>query len=383
MRVEIFSGSEKLREIAPEWRLLTSRLKLRRHHHHFEWHLALAETFEQSKFVFPTQYVAVFSGDKTLVAIIPFRFYRVEIGSLQFKVIRLVSDQDDSHIARDIVLEPALASTNFLQETVRYLAELEPQWDAILFGDILEDSIAAAALQTCPLLPHFQTPGGGYDRMVFLSCGKEDRPFERLSKGFKQNLRTAHNKLRSEKVSFEVARTEKELTHLLSDFLNVEASGWKGAAGTSASQRPDTETFLRMLIRHLGPEAACELHVMRVGDKAISAIFGIVLDRTWFLVRTGYDESYHRVSPGHLVIENLLKRNAASGQFDTFALYNAPLWFLPWKPDRMLKAYNTWVFRPSQRGFEIGQKLLAMMQSGEAKYPGALESPSSLKWVSA
>jgi Acetyltransferase (GNAT) domain len=383
MRVEIFNGSAGLRELAPRWRSLTSRLNFKRHHHHFEWHLALAETLDENDFVASAKYIAAFSDDNTLVAIIPFRFVRLEIGSFQLKVIRLVSDQDDSPIARDIVIEPTLARTDFLQEIVRCLADLDTNWDAILFGDVLEDSLAAVALQRVSRFPYFQTPGGAHGRMEFLSCGKEDRPFEGLSKGFKQNLRTAHNKLKSQNATFEIAQTEADLTNLLPDFLKVESSGWKGELGTSALQHSPTHTFLRLLIRHLGPKAACEIHVMLVRDQPISSIFGIVMNEIWFLFRTGYDESYHSVSPGHLIIENLLKQNSAKTEFGTFTLYNVPPWFSPWKADRTLKVYNKWAFRPSERGWKLGQKLLTMIQNGDVQYPGAPESAAPLKWYAA
>jgi hypothetical protein len=343
----------------------------------------MAETLEENSFLALTRYVAAFTDDNTLVAIIPFRFLRLEIGPIQLKVIRLISDQDDSPIAADIVIEPSLTQTNFLQEVVNSLADLDRNWDAILFANTLEDSLAVAASQHISRLPYFQTPGGAHGRMEFLSCGKKDRPFEGMSKGFKQNLRTAHNKLESESVTFEIARTETDLIDLLPEFLKVESSGWKGELGTSTLQHSPTRSFLQLLIRYLGPKAACEIHVMRVRDRPIASIFGVVTDEIWFLFRTGYDEKYHRVSPGHLIIENLLKQNAVKTEFGTFTLYNATPWFSPWKADRTLKVYNKWVFRPSQSGWELGQKLLVMARNGGMQYPGAPESAAPLKWYAA
>jgi hypothetical protein len=122
---------------------------------------------------------------------------------------------------------------------------------------------------------------------------------------------------------------------------------------------------------------------MRVRDRPIASIFGVVTDEIWFLFRTGYDEKYHRVSPGHLIIENLLKQNAVKTEFGTFTLYNATPWFSPWKADRTLKVYNKWVFRPSQSGWELGQKLLVMARNGGMQYPGAPESAAPLKWYAA
>ncbi len=360
MRVEVFSGSAGLRTLAPAWRSLTSQLKFKRHHHHVEWYLALAETFEQHKLA-PLRCIAVFSASNVLVAVFPCRYMRLIIGAIELKVIRLVSDHSENNTARDVIMASVLHATDFFQEFLKYLAQHDPVWDVVLLEGLLEDAFATVALQRVSQLPRFQTPGG-WGRMEFISCGDEDRPFERLSRGFKQNLRTAHNKLESEDVTFEVARMQGDVIRLFPDFLKVESSGWKGELGTSALKEPPTSTFLHQLMMHFGPSAGCEIHVMRVSDQPIASLFGIVTDNVWFIVRTGYDESYHRISPGHLIIENLLKQRATNKGFNTLTPYNAPPWFHAWKPDRILKVYDSWVFRPSSRGSELANQIAMIMR---------------------
>jgi hypothetical protein len=360
--VRLFPGEAGIRALAPAWRSLTAQLPFKRHFHHVEWYLALAHTFELHKMV-ELQCVAVFSDAGRLVAVFPFRFRRAQIGTIQLNAVRLASDYVDAETARDFVLAPGLAQTNFLQDFVRYMAESDRAWDVIEMLGLLEDSAAVAALKHCPDLPILYTPGGAWGRVEFISCGDDARPFDRLSKGFKQNLRTANNKLNSKQVTFQSARTEIGLIKLLPEFLKVESSGWKGEIGTSVSKIPAAATFVHQLISQFAPGGGCEIHVMRVDNEPIASLFGIVPDSTWYIFRTGYDEAYRHVSPGHLIIENLLKQRADHKSFDTLTPYNAPPWFHAWKPDRVLQVFNAYIFRPSPQGVELANRIAMMLPS--------------------
>ena len=193
-------------------------------------------------------------------------------------------------------------------------------------------------------------------RIEFISCSEADRPFERLSKGFRQNLRTAHNRLKSQTITFEAGRTESDLLRLLPEFMAVETSGWKGELRTSALKEPETNTFLRQLIAHLGPDGGCEIALLRADDRAIAALFGVVLDGIWYIFRIGYDEAYQRASPGHLIIESLLKRSKTQTSFKMLTPYNAPAWFAAWKPESR-QIFNAYVFRPSPDGVKLARHI--------------------------
>src|SRR5262249_18210819 len=308
------------------------------------------------------QCFAVFSSG-TLVAVFPFRAVPLQIGQIQLNAMKLASDQIDADTARDFVLAGGLARTNFFQGFVKYLADHDPAWDVIMLPGILEDSFAASAIKHSPQLPIVQTPGGAWGRIEMISCAENNCPFDNLSKGFKQNLRTAHNRLKSMSVRFECARTNKQLAEYLPDFLRVESSGWKGEMGTSASQQPHSITFLNQLIAKFADVGECEIHLLRANDESIGALFGIVTDRILYIFRIGYDERHHRVSPGHLIIENLIKERSVHERFDAITPYNAPPWFRSWKPNQVLQIFNAFVFRPTAKGIETAKRLAMLLRT--------------------
>jgi hypothetical protein len=359
IRVGRFHGRAELLRLAHDWRALCNKLPSRRHIHYFEWYLALAETAERHQS--PTVDAIAVYIDDALVAVFPYQDTLFTRGSLSLRLKRLISDEQQALSVRDFMIAPGLAERNFFEGFVSFLAQNDPSWDALSLYGILDDSYAASALRNSPRLQPYivTTVGGAWGRVKFISCGENDRPFERLSKGFKQNLRTSRNKLEGRHVSFEVAYTESELLRLYPDFLNVESSGWKGEAETSVLKKPISENFFGRLIAHFGASGCCEIHIMRVDGKAIATLFGIVVDNVWYILRIGYDEAYHRISPGHLILENLLKNRPGRNLFRFLTPYNAPPWFHAWKPDKELKILDAWVFPPSPRGSEHAKQLHA------------------------
>jgi len=354
-RVELITTTDRLREISPEWQLLTSKLKFKRHVHLVEWHLALAETIEKHNLP-PITCLAVFS-DTDLIALFPWRKIRVQLGSFQFNALQLSSDIGNNNTIRDIVLEPTLVETTFLKGMILKLAEYDSSWDAIAFPGILDGSLAATALKGNLQLPHLQLPGGAWGHIESIPCGDDDRPFDQLSKGFRQNLRTAHNKLKNHRVNFQITRTPADLVECLPIFLTIESSGWKGAEGTSALKDAAVATFLDRLVYNFSPIGGCEICVMRVDNQPIASLFGLLIDKVWFILRTGYDENYGRLSPGHLILENLLLKQKNGSRFNVITPYNAPPWFGAWKPKKT-PVFDSYVFRPSRAGLDLGKKVV-------------------------
>lgn len=166
-------------------------------------------------------------------------------------------------------------------------------------------------------------------------------------------------------MTFEVARTASDLARLLPEFLDVEPAGWKGELGTSALKQPAMTNFLRQLISHFGPTGGCEICLMRLSGRPIATLFGVVTDKIWYISRIGYDEFLHRTSPGHLIIEHLLKQREAPISFEILTTYNAPPWFRAWKPDGVLGMSDAFVFRPSPEGFNLAQRVVTSLHNAK------------------
>lgn len=104
---------------------------------------------------------------------------------------------------------------------------------------------------------------------------------------------------------------------------------------------------------------------MRLSGRPIATLFGIVTDKIWYILRIGYDEAHHRASPGHLIIEHLLKQREAPISFEILTTYNAPPWFHAWKPDVDMGMSDAFVFRPSPDGFNLAQRVATSLYNAK------------------
>jgi CelD/BcsL family acetyltransferase involved in cellulose biosynthesis len=99
-------------------------------------------------------------------------------------------------------------------------------------------------------------------------------------------------------VSFEAARSPQEVATALETFLELEASGWKGARGTALAQVEGDAAFIRRATAALAETGNCEIVTLRAGTTPVAA--GIVLrhQSRAFFFKLGVDERFAKYSPG-------------------------------------------------------------------------------------
>jgi CelD/BcsL family acetyltransferase involved in cellulose biosynthesis len=119
-------------------------------------------------------------------------------------------------------------------------------------------------------------------------------------------------------------------------FLDVEASGWKGAAGaqTAIKLNPDLRGLYSALIEHFSAIGACEINLLHIGDRCIAGQLCLVVDDTCYLLVLGYDEAYANLSPGVLLCHDMIMRHAASERVRFIDLFGDADWHRDWEPSR-------------------------------------------------
>jgi CelD/BcsL family acetyltransferase involved in cellulose biosynthesis len=99
-----------------------------------------------------------------------------------------------------------------------------------------------------------------------------------------------------------------ELEAELDDGFRVEASGWKGRAGTAIVSNPATEAFYREIAREF--ERRGELRISRIGLDGRTVAFDlcILYDARLYLLKTGFDEDFRRLAPGLVMRLSIIER---------------------------------------------------------------------------
>jgi Acetyltransferase (GNAT) domain len=364
-KFEVVRDLDRLCALAPAWRQLNRRMRTVRHFHVPEWFLALVQALDQYD---DTNYLFIVIYDRyELVGIVPLQAVDIDLYGIPLKAFRVLSNIRDTLTTRDIILAESLDSGDVLTAFIGYLNDLDASWDVVVFAGALSDSCAKAAAQKAAALPIISTTGGASGRAEFISCGPDDQPLKRLSQNLRQNLRTAHNKSTSKTARFICAQRPEELSVFYDKLSSVEASGWKQEDSSIIQNNPRFNAFLRNLICYLGPTGDVEIHLMEICGITISAMFCVVVNGTCFIHVIGYNETYSQVSPGNLLMENLIKTRGSRGNLTSITTYYAPPWFATWKPDKTLEVSNIYVFPFSQQGGELYNRLSMLAASRDRR----------------
>ena len=99
------------------------------------------------------------------------------------------------------------------------------------------------------------------------------------------------------------------------DFLALEASGWKGRAGTAMAARGGHGGLLRELVRTC-PEV-CQVFSLDVDGRPVAVQVNLRRGRTSWCFKTAYDEEHRGSSPGLLLMLDVLEAFHADLGLDT------------------------------------------------------------------
>jgi len=97
-----------------------------------------------------------------------------------------------------------------------------------------------------------------------------------------------------------------DFNKLASEFLELEASGWKGQNKSALQSNPETTRFYRELIQGLARLGNARFLTLQVAGKAIAMLSDLQIGNSVYAYKTAYDEQFSDYSPGVLAeIENI------------------------------------------------------------------------------
>jgi len=93
----------------------------------------------------------------------------------------------------------------------------------------------------------------------------------------------------------------------LDDYLRLEASGWKGRAGTAIAARPQLRAFVEAAVACLAAKGKVRIDRLLVNNRAIAAAITLRSQNKAWYWKMSYDEAFRRFSPGVLLTLELTK----------------------------------------------------------------------------
>ena len=265
--------------------------------------------------------ILAWSGDE-LVGFMPFR--RVNRWGVPFPVVEVWAHAYAPSCLPLIAKDCAEAVTIALIDAVTADRELP---GIVMMPSLSLDTPFAAALLSVrkPLYVH-----GGHQRAVARSDLDGDAYLQETIKGSRRKrLRQQLSGLRKEgDVVFDLAGDSAGVAAALDVFLTLEASGWKGKAGSALQSDEAISAFTRDAVTALAVQGKAQIMTMTASGKPIASLIVFVEPGTAWLWKIAYDEDFARHSPGkHVLMEAVrLLLNAQPGLFiDSCATPDHPL----------------------------------------------------------
>jgi CelD/BcsL family acetyltransferase involved in cellulose biosynthesis len=98
-----------------------------------------------------------------------------------------------------------------------------------------------------------------------------------------------------------VDRAATDVDGAVEQFLELEAKGWKGRAGTALSRRPGHDRFFREVTRGFADEGRVMFLSLEAGPTVLAQNTALVAGEGLFGFKRAYDETFARWSPGVLL----------------------------------------------------------------------------------
>lgn len=116
------------------------------------------------------------------------------------------------------------------------------------------------------------------------------------------------------------------------DFLALEASGWKGKAGSAILSSPRKLGYFAALAATLrGTVDYCEINSLHAEGRCIASTFATRTGRTYVLNKSAYDEAYAHLSPGKLLFAQVMERCCSDPELDWFDQVSDVPWMRGWR----------------------------------------------------
>jgi CelD/BcsL family acetyltransferase involved in cellulose biosynthesis len=153
-----------------------------------------------------------------------------------------------------------------------------------------------------------------------------------LSGNFRRNLRKGLARCeRKHAPEFRfITGSDADSTDLFQRFVDIEAAGWKGAAGTALKCQPRVSAFYSTLVQKLARRGWLEWHFLHLDRVPVAAHLAVRFGRSLVLPKIGFDETYSRLGPGNQLFRQMLMRAYASDEIDTVNCLTDMGWHRNW-----------------------------------------------------
>jgi CelD/BcsL family acetyltransferase involved in cellulose biosynthesis len=134
-----------------------------------------------------------------------------------------------------------------------------------------------------------------------------------VSRKLRSQWRSARRSLDADGLILHTAREEADVERHVETFLRLEASGWKGRAGTAILCDQRAAALYRGFALAAARQGWVRISVLESGGVAVAASLGCAFGGKAFRLKSGFDERYAARSPGLVLLGEEMRRSIEEG----------------------------------------------------------------------
>jgi CelD/BcsL family acetyltransferase involved in cellulose biosynthesis len=359
-------------QLTDRWEALIAGMQRVRFMQHPDWYRAMFDAALENAEAYV--FITVSEGP-FLVGLFPLHSDKVQRFGATINTIGLC--RHPHMVLTDCILDNAEAYRNLPAELIDWLHREEPvAWDVLMMKKVPERSSLYDLLSAEPadrVMPVVTSAS------AYVPTPNEEAVFSSISTSFKRNLRRlAKRAEESAPLRYEVCDTFPDIERAYQQFLEVEASGWKGVGGTGSAIAEDAKlvNFYRILMQRFGARGQCKIMRLSHGDRVVASQFGLLVGGTFNILKIGYREDFASFAPGNLIMERTLRWCCCRPDVNEMSFVTCPVWAHLWKPQQeTVTSFR--IFRPSIKGRLLCRGLRAKCWYDQRRgQPLASESPT-------
>ena len=175
-------------------------------------------------------------------------------------------------------------------------------------------------------------------------------PLALVSRGLRKEIGRYRRRLEAMgDLRLEIAREPDAGLRALDDLVDIEARGWKGAAGTAISGDDGARRLYRDVTVWAARTGRLRLAVLRLDGRPLAAELDLAEGDALYALKTGFDPEFARLGPGHLLVATLLEELRPEGVRRYEMLGDDDPYKMRWT-DTVHDMREVTVFTPSPRG---------------------------------
>lgn len=152
------------------------------------------------------------------------------------------------------------------------------------------------------------------------------------------------------------------LQPLLDTAFEVESHGWKGVQRSSVMANTDLRGFFGQLLCNCAEEGKVLTALLRIGSTPAAAQICLIAHERIWILKIGYDEAFEKVSPGLILMNELIRYGHQNRLCAIEFLGSAEPWLEPWRPAvreyRLLAMYPYGLRSLTRLGLDLGAHFL-------------------------